>query len=261
MGGGKSLIYNYLQERIVKCERLAMWLLFKELCVVGETQKQQKAVVIEKRLSQSFLSCGRLDAEHYQPKYDYLDTQLSSIPTKRLGEVVDIRKSIEPGSEAYREKGVPFVRVADLGKFGLDSPSVYLDRKAFSTAPRPKKNTILLSKDGSVGIAYKMDEDSEVITSGAILHLSVKDKNVLPDYLTLLLNSPIVRMQAERDAGGSIIQHWKPSEIAQVVIPILPIHIQQKLSEQVSRSFILRRESRALVDKAKLMVEQTIESE
>lgn len=255
------MIHSGLQMKSVKCERLAMWLLLNELGVVGETQNQQKAVVTEKRLSQSFLSSGRLDAEYYQPKYDYLDTQLSSIPIKRLGEVVDMCKSIEPGSEAYRGEGVPFVRVADLSKFGLDSPSVYLDRKVFSTAPRPKKNTILLSKDGSVGIAYKMDEDAKVITSGAILHLSVKDKNVLPDYLTLLLNSPIVRMQAERDAGGFIIQHWKPSEIEQVVIPILPAHIQQKLSEQVSRSFILRRESRALLDKAKLMVEQAIESQ
>ncbi|WP_455537234.1 restriction endonuclease subunit S [Prevotella koreensis] len=238
---------------------MAKWLLLKELGIVGETQDQQKAVVKEKRLSLSFLSSGRLDAEYYQPKYDYLDTQLSSIPTKRLGEMVEIQKSVEPGSEAYREEGVPFVRVANLSKFGIDSPGVHLDRKAFFTAPRPKKNTILLSKDGSVGIAYKMEEDDEIITSGAILHLSVKDKNVLPDYLTLLLNSPIVRMQAERDAGGSIIQHWKPSEIAQVVIPILPAHIQQNISERVSKSFVLRRESKALLDEAKLMVEYAIE--
>lgn len=78
----------------------------------------------------------------------------------------------------------------------------------------------------SVGIGYKMDWDAEIITSGAILHLTVNNKNVLPDYLALLLNSPVVKMQAQRDAGGPIIQHWKPSEIAQVVVPILPAHIQ-----------------------------------
>lgn len=100
----------------------------------------------------------------------------------------------------------------------------------------------------------------DVITSGAILHLSVKAKGILPDYLTLVLNSPIVKMQAERDAGGSIIQHWKPSEIAQVVIPILPIEIQQKLSEQVSKSFALRRDAHALLGEAKAMVERAIES-
>ena len=259
VGGGKRLINSELQVRSEREERLAMWMLLKELGIVDDTQKQQRAVVTEKRLSYSFLASGRLDAEYYQPKYDYLDTKLSAIPTKRLGEVVEIQKSIEPGSEAYQEEGVPFVRVADLSKFGLDSPSVRLDQKVFTTALRPKKDTILLSKDGSVGIAYKMEENADVITSGAILHLSVKDKDVLPDYLTLLLNSPIVRMQAERDAGGSVIQHWKPSEIAQVVIPILSAHIQQKLSECVSKSFALRRESKALLNEAKLMVEQAIE--
>lgn len=253
------MIYNSLQKELARHERLAMWLLLKELGVMDNTQDQQRAVVTVKRFSLSFLVSGRLDAEYYQPKYDYLDMQLATIPTKRLGEVVKIQKSIEPGSEAYQEEGVPFVRVADLSKFGLDSPSVCLDRKAFATALRPKKDTILLSKDGSVGIACKMDEDADVITSGAILHLSVKDKDVLPDYLTLLLNSPIVRMQAERDAGGSIIQHWKPSEIAQVVIPILPAYIQKELSERVSKSFALRKESKVLLDEAKLMVEQAIE--
>lgn len=258
-GGYKYLTYRYLQEQSVRHERLAMWLLFKELGTIDDTCDRCRAVVTEKRLSQSFLASGRLDAEYYQPKYDYLEARLAAMPTKRLGEVVSIRKSIEPGSEAYQAEGVPFVRVADLTKFGLDNPSVCLDSKTFSIAPRPKKEDILLSKDGSVGIAYKMDEDADVITSGAILHLSVKDKAVLPDYLTLLLNSPIVRMQAERDAGGSIIQHWKPSEIEQVVIPILPAHMQQELSERVSKSFALRRESKAQLDAAKLIVEQAIE--
>lgn len=176
-----------------------------------------------------------------------------------MGYVVNIQKSIEPGSEAYQEEGVPFVRVADLSKFGIDSPSVCLDRKAFSSAPRPKKDTILLSKDGSVGIAYKVDEDTDIITSGAILHLSVKDKDVLPYYLTLLLNSPIVGLQAERDAGGSIIQHWKPSEIEKVVIPVLPLNHQTEIAIKVQESFSLRKEAGELLEKAKQLVEDAIE--
>lgn len=152
------------------------------------------------------------------------------------------------------------MRVADLNKFGIEAPSVCLDRATYATAHRPQKDTILLSKDGSVGIAYKVEDDMDVITSGAILHLSVQDKDILPDYLTLVLNSPIVKMQAERDAGGSIIQHWKPSEIEQVAIPILSEGIQQKLSERVSKSFALRREAGALLAEAKAMVERAIEA-
>lgn len=239
---GNSLIYSRLLNALAKYERLAMWLLLKELGIVDESPNRQRVVITEKRLSESFFTSGRLDAEYYQPKYDYLEAQLSSIPTKRLGDIVDIHKSIEPGSDAYQEDGIPFVRVADLSKFGIETSSIYLDSSTYATAPRPRKNTILLSKDGSVGIAYKMEEDADIITSGAILHLSMKGKELLPDYLTLVLNSPIVRMQAARDAGGSIIQHWKPSEISQVIIPMLPAYIQQKLSDLVSKSFALRRE-------------------
>ena len=260
MGGGNHLTYRYLQTKARQEERLAMYLLLKELGLIAEKPQRNKVVATEKKLSTSFFTSGRLDAEYYQPKYDYLDNQLSLLPTQRLGEIVEIRKSIEPGSEAYQPEGVPFVRVADLNKFGIETPSICLDRAIYATAPRPQKDTILLSKDGSVGIAYKVEDDMDMITSGAILHLSVKGKGILPDYLTLVLNSRIVKMQAERDAGGSIIQHWKPSEIEQVVIPILPPDIQQKLSEQVSKSFALRREAKSLLEQAKLMVEQTIEN-
>lgn len=260
IGGGKSLIYNGLQEEACKKERLAMYLLLKELGLIDDMPQRNKVVTTEKKLSATFFASGRLDAEYYQPKYDYLDSQLAQLPTQRLGELVEVRKSIEPGSEAYQTEGIPFVRVSDLNKFGLETPSVCLDRTTYATAPRPQKDTILLSKDGSVGIAYKLDTDTDMITSGAILHLSVKEKEVLPDYLTLVLNSPIVKMQAERDAGGSIIQHWKPSEIEQVIIPILPPDMQQKLSEQVSKSFELRREAGVLLSEAKGMVERAIEA-
>jgi len=56
-------------------------------------------------------------------------------------------------------------------------------------------------------VTYKVDELLDVITSGAILNLSLKSTDILSDYLTLALNSPIVRLQAKRDAGGSIIHN------------------------------------------------------
>ena len=67
-------------------------------------------------------------------------------------------------------------------------------------------------------------------------------------------------MQAERDAGGSVIQHWKPSEIKQVVIPILPMKLQQELSDKVQQSFVLRKEAIDLLEKAKMQVEEGISS-
>lgn len=214
--------------------------------------------VSQKRFS-DFINSGRLDAEYYQPKYDDLFSRLSKFETKRLGDIVQIRKSIEPGSEAYQNKGIPFIRVSNLSKFGFSDTEIHLSPDEYGDVIRPKQNTILLSKDGSVGIAYKVEQDMNVITSGAILHLTITDNEFMPDYLTLVLNSVIVGMQAERDAGGSIIQHWKPSEIENVIIPKLSQEIQQEITNKVKESFALRRESKRLLNLAKTAVETAIE--
>lgn len=214
--------------------------------------------VTQKRFS-DFVNSGRLDAEYYQPKYDDLFSRLSKFESKRLGDMVQIRKSIEPGSEAYQDKGIPFMRVSNLSKFGFSDTEIHLSPDEYGDVIQPKQNIILLSKDGSVGIAYKVEQDMNVITSGAILHLTITDNEFMPDYLTLVLNSVIVGMQAERDAGGSIIQHWKPSEIENVIIPKLSKEIQQEITNKVKESFALRRKSKRLLNLAKTAVEIAIE--
>lgn len=158
--------------------------------------------------------------------------------------------------------------MADYNKYGITKP-----QKCLSTGfvaenhdvlekLKPKKNTILFSKDGSVGEAFCLHEDADFITSGAILHLTVKNPDeVLPDYLTLALNSKLVRMQAERDAGGSIILHWRVGEIENVVVPLVDKSIQEKITVMVQESFLLKAESERLLNVAKRAVEIAIEQD
>jgi restriction endonuclease S subunit len=215
-----------------------------------------------KRFSKSYAISGRLDAEYYQPKFDEVLEVIGKVKHKTLGSIASFKKSIEPGSDAYQTEGIPFIRVSDISKFGISQPEIHLDPKIYNDETlKPKKDTILLSKDGSVGIAYKVEQDLDVITSSALLHLTIKDKEVLPDYLTLVLNSKLTQMQAERDAGGSIIQHWRPDEIKQVLIPILPMDTQKELANQIQQSFKLRQESSKLIDIAKQAVEIAIEQD
>ncbi|GFI23162.1 hypothetical protein IMSAGC011_01947 [Lachnospiraceae bacterium] len=215
-----------------------------------------------KTFKTSFEDAKRLDAEFYQKKYDDLFVILRQFNCKKLGEIVTIKKSIEPGSDSYSETGIPFVRVSDITKYGITQPKIKLPYHFIDNIQDlfPTKGTILLTKDGSVGIAYKVEEDTPFITSGALLHLHVLDDNeVNPDYLTLVLNSKAVQMQAERNAGGSIIQHWKPSEIEDVIIPILNKDIQNKISDKVRKSFRFRKESQILLGRAITIVEIAIE--
>ena len=218
-----------------------------------------------KLLSETFKAKGRLDAEYYQPKYDALIQILSEFRCKKLGGsngIVNIKKSIEPGSDAYKSQGIPFVRVSDINKFGISDPEICLSEDVVENTSSlyPQKGTILFSKDGSIGIAYKMEEAAQIITSGALLHLSIKDvEAVLPDYLTLVLNSLAVQLQAERDSNGAIIKHWKPSEIEDVIIPILDVDTQKIIASKVQESFALRKKSKELLNYAMTAVEIAIE--
>jgi type I restriction enzyme, S subunit len=237
-----------------------------------------------KSFKDSFVSSGRLDAEYYQPKYEDMVTRIRASAHICLGDAVMIQKSIEPGTDAYvdeGEEGLPFLRVADFSKHGLTPPQKKLSqafvnahddainlskprsgRKLTIAELKPRKDAILFSKDGSVGEAYCLREDANYITSGAVLHLTVKDKSkLLPDYLALALNSVLVRTQAERDAGGSIILHWRTGEIANVVVPLVDFSTQQKISTLVQQSFKLKAESEQLLAMAKRAIEIAIEQD
>lgn len=257
----KDLVSAALQARqgAVEAIKNAEEMLLAELGFAGWSPTDDAVSV---KSYSDFVSAGRFDAEYFQPKYDELFALLNKCKTRPLGGkdgLVDIQRSIEPGSDAYSDKGVPFVRIADFTEMGISSPEIHIPPEICADSPRPKKDTILLSKDGSVGIAYKVEDDLDVVTSSGILHLTVKDTAVLPDYLTLVLNSKIVRLQAERDAGGSIIQHWKQTEIERVKIPLLPLPRQRAIATKVQSSFALRAESKRLLDLAKKVVEIAIE--
>jgi len=94
-----------------------------------------------------------------------------------------------------------------------------------------------------------------------LLHLRINSKELLPDYLTLVLNSKVTQMQAERDAGGSIIQHWRPDQIHNVVIPIIPMEQQKELVKDIQKSFQLREQSNQLIIVARTAVEIAIEKD
>ena len=223
-----------------------------------------------KSFKDSFVATGRLDAEYYQPKYEEMMTHIAAQAHQKLAALLTIQKSMEPGSDAYTEDedGLPFLRVADYNKFGITAPqknlkaSFVIENKMKLASLKPKAGTILFSKDGSVGEAYCLHQDADFITSGAVLHLTVRDtKQVLPDYLTLALNSKLVRMQAERDAGGSIILHWRLSEIENVIVPVVDRTIQTQIADLVQQSFALKAKSERLLETAKRAVEIAIETD
>lgn len=221
-----------------------------------------------KNFLSSFGTSGRLDAEYYMKKYEEIISHIINLKYDYLSNLVNIKKSIEPGSDAYAEDGFPFLRVSDYNRFGITFPekklsSTYIkENESQIENLKPKKGTILFSKDGSVGIAYLLLSDADLITSSAILQLTMKENvKILPEYLALTLNSKLVQMQAERDSGGSIILHWRINEIEKVLIPIIDFTSQEKIAQLMNESFIRRNQSDRLFEIAKKAVEIAVKTD
>jgi len=210
----------------------------------------------------SVKSANRMDAEYFQLRYERLISKIKNKNAKFLGELVSLKKGIEPGSEEYQEEGKLFIRVSSLSKYVVeDKDQKYLNSELYQKLKgnfEPKVGEILLTKDATPGIAYVLKEPVEGIIAGGILRLKVKE-NIDAEYLTLCINSIIGQFQAERDAGGSVIAHWKPEQIKKILIPILPDSTQQKIADLVRKSHEARKKAKELLEEAKRKVERMIE--
>ena len=210
----------------------------------------------------------RIDAEYFQPKYDEI---VDAIKTYKggwdtLGNLVKIKKSIEPGSDAYQESGVPFVRVSNLSKHEItNNNQKYISEELYQDLIKyqPKQNEILLSKDATPGIAFHLKEKPDrMIPSGGILRLTVRNRErSSEEYLTLVLNSTLVQQQILRDAGGSIIKHWRLDQVKNTLIPILGKEKQKEIKSKIEDSFDCRKKSKQLLEIAKQGVEMAIEQD
>lgn len=207
-------------------------------------------------------SAHRADAEYFQPKYEKLISNIKNQNAKLLGDLVTMKKGIEPGSEAYQDEGKLFIRVSSLSKNGIENKDQkYLNEELYQKLRKnyePKLREILLTKDATPGIAYVVKEPIEGIISSGILRLELKEKDIEKEYLTLCLNSIIGQMQSERDGGGSVITHWKPEQIKRILIPILPKPTQQKIAKLVQKSHESRKRAKQLLEEAKQKVEELI---
>lgn len=208
----------------------------------------------------------RIDAEYFQPKYEEIVEAFKKYNGgfDILENLTTIKKCIEPGSEAYEEKGIPFIRVSNLSKFGINSDNQqFISEKKYEELKKhqPQKYEILLSKDATPGIAYFLRMDiGKAIPSGGILRVKIKNQNIiLPEFLTLVLNSEVVQKQIERDAGGSIINHWRIDQVNSTLIPLFPLKLQKEISQKIDGSFTAREQSKSLLEIAKRGVEMAIE--
>ena len=111
----------------------------------------------------------------------------------------------------------------------------------------PKKNDILLAKNGTTGIAALVDKEEifDIYVSLAILRLK---KEYNPKYILEGINSIETNQQFKKSLKGIGVPNLHLKEIKKVKIPIPPIELQNKFAERVEK-----------IEKLKFEIEKSIE--
>lgn len=239
--------------------------LLAELGLLG--WQPPESLSYERKASEAF-AVARLDAEHFQPKYLDLLERLGEIgcPIKPLAELI---RPILNGYDHrdFIEDGTPYIRVGDIkrGRINLDGAErIAITAGEVSKDIALKIGDILFTRKGSYGNSAVVEAKhvSSVISSEIML-LRLNEQGgecLIPEYLSLFLNSKAGYMQVERWVHGAAFYSIAQDDMVRLEIPLLPLEKQEPLAVLLEASKQMEKAAQTLLDRAKRAVEIAIET-
>ena len=121
-------------------------------------------------------------------------------------------------------------------------------------ALRVSKGQILMTCSGTIGkVSFVSDTMDDLIFSHDLLRINCK-KPSDAGYVYTYLKSKVGNKILLTNSYGAVITHIEPEHLATVPIPDAPDALKLKIGNLVTRSYTLRDESNALIDKATQML-------
>lgn len=236
----------------------ALGLVGFSLCLKSENIKSFK---------NSFVKTGRLDAEHYQLKYD----QINSVLSEFFGGVTtvgDLAEEITNGAEVreYQEQGVPYLRIGDLKFLDVEASSVvFIDPNSAEKGLGKiglQAGDVLLSRSGSLAVSAVVEPAWEnALISSHLIRLRIRDARIDPYFLALFFMTLPGKMQIQKWSNGGVQPEISQPAVKEIIVPILPLPIQHEIRRLILEARRLRSVSEKLLEAAKRAVEIAIEQD
>jgi type I restriction enzyme, S subunit len=207
---------------------------------------------------------GRLDAEHFQPKYDELLERLSTgDQAKLLGVLASvIRRGRQP---RYVPDGdILVINSKHVGHQLINVDEAERTDATFWKANAPARvqpGDVVLNSTGlgSIGRANCVFHSDKTVVDNHVTIIRVDPEEVDPPYLAVFLNSRLGQMQTERWLSGSSGQiELYPSNIEQFMIRLPSIDRQREIGDHVRSAYEARKKMMDLMGEAQQQTEGLI---
>lgn len=144
--------------------------------------------------------------------------ELKDIAKIRLGYTFRKRIEIVP------EGNLSVIQQKDLSYFD----PIKIEGSKIPVSHLLKKGEVLLSNRGLFR-ALLFDSNEATIVSNAFFVITVTDKNILPEYLSVFLNSALGQKEMSRRQETTTIPALTRTQVEQIKLPVISLEKQQKL--------------------------------
>ncbi len=190
---------------------------------------------------------NNLDVFSYLPKNELINCI-------NLNKIAHIKSGAEVGVKSYQKSGIKFLRVGNITKYGLiNKAQKYIGKEVynkFKSRYKPNKGDILLTKDGTPGIALVYDYDEDSIISGGIVRLIIQNKDYNPYYIANYINSFLGQENISSFIAGSNIRHLKIKDIETLKIPVITKDCRNKIGQLAQAAINYKKQGVDIKNKA-----------
>lgn len=179
----------------------------------------------------------------------------SQFKIKKLGEVAEVTSSKRIYQSEYVEGGIPFYRTKEIVELSQNkqiSLEFFISEKRFNEIRKkfcvPRKEDILISAVGTIGISWIVPDDREFYFKDGNLLWIRKLKDMNPLYLKIVLDN-FAKNIAQMGAGGAY-NALTIIKLKNVKIPLPPLKTQKQIVVKLSAA--QGHKTQLLAQKAKL---------
>lgn len=157
----------------------------------------------------------------------------------RLGEILLKLTDGTHSTPKYTDSGVPFLSVKDVsaGKLNFSNCKYISEQEHEELYSRcnPEYGDLLLTKVGTTGIPVLVDTYIQFSLFVSVALLKFNQQAIYNKYLQVLINSPLVQMQAAENTRGVGNKNWVMRDISNTLIVLPPLAEQKRIVEKLEQ--------------------------
>lgn len=211
--------------------------------------KKKTALTIEERLQQALVPA---EEQPYEVPENWVWTYISSS--------FDVTSSKRVHKSDWLSEGIPFYRTRELVKLseqGYVDNELFISEDLYKTFKKefgvPRKNDLLISGVGTIGVPYVISDEKEFyFKDGNVIWL--KNKGIFDaSYIYYLYKTVFIDNQIHSMSAGTTVDTYTIINAKNTIIPLPPLSEQQRIVERIEELF-------AKLDEAKERLQEAAES-